>query len=193
MDDAALQLELEALAGNAYNPNLPDDDNPAEPISATIARWNNLFKFADDSAIDRIMEHRNNLTRTRISDEHWEAIRQAQQSEGYDREAYEYELDLQLRKAKMGNLVPVEENSELEGSKMTYLVELSGPLESLEVLKRAAGLEEDPERVEGWSVEERRSVEMCIVGGREKREILRWAAEEGGGFEPTILVNPKSM
>lgn len=193
MDDAALQLELEALAGNAYNPNLPSDDTPPEPISVTIARWNKLFSFPDDSAIDRIMEHRNNLTRTRISDEHWEAVRQSRQSEGYDREAYEYELDLQLRKAKMGNLVPVEKDSELEGSKMTYLVELSGPLESLEVLKRAAGLEDDPQRVDGWSVEGRRSVEMCIVGGREKREILRWAAEEGGGFEPTILVNPKSM
>jgi hypothetical protein len=42
-------------------------------------------------------------------------------------------------------------------------------------------------------VEERREVEMCIVGSKEKRAILMWAAEQGGGFEPTILVNPKSM
>lgn len=193
MGDAALQLELEALASNAYNPNLPSDETQPEPISTTIARWNKLFNFPDDSAIDRIMEHRNNLTRTRISDEHWEAVRRVQEPEGYDREAYEYELDLQLRKAKMGNLVPVEEDEDLESSTMTYLVELSGPLESLEALKKAARLKEDPQRVNGWSVEERRSVEMCIVGGKEKREILRWAAEEGGGFEPTILVNPKSM
>lgn len=190
MDDLALQIELEALAGNAYNPNLPEDGTTPEPISTTIARWNRLFKIPGDDAVDVIMEHRNNLTRTRISDEHWEAVRTGKESQGYDREAYEYELDLQKRKANMGNIVPVDDEAE---SLVTYLVELSGPLESLEVMQRAAGLEKAPPTVDGWSVEERRSVRMCIVGSKEKRAILRWAAEEGDGFEPTILVNPKSM
>lgn len=190
MDDLALQNELEALAGNAFNPNLPEDDTPPEPISTTISRWNNLFKIPGDDAIDRIMEHRNNLTRTRISDEHWEAVRTSKESQGYDREAYEYELELQKRKANMGNIVPVEEETE---SRVTYLVELSGPLETLDVMQRAAGLEKAPPTVDGWSVEERRDVQMCIVGYKEKQAILKWAAEQGGGFEPTILVNPKSM
>lgn len=190
MDESAFQAELEALAGNAYNPNLPEDDTPPEPISTTIARWNKLFKIPGDDAIDRIMEHRNNLTRMRISDEHWEAVRTAKESQGYDREAYEYELDLQKRKANIGNLVPVDEEAE---SSVTFLVELSGPLESLEVMQRAAGLDKAPKTVDGWSVEERREVEMCVVGSKEKRAILQWAAEQGGGFEPTILVNPKSM
>lgn len=190
MDDLALQNELEALAGNAYNPNLPEDDTPPEPLSTTIARWNNLFDIPGDDAIDRIMEHRNNLTRTRISDDHWEAVRAAKELEGYDREAYEYELDLQKRKANIGNIVPVDDEAE---SLVTYLIELSGPLESLEVMQRAARLDEAPSTVNGWSVEERRGVEMCIVGNKEKRAILQWAAEQGGGFEPTILVNPKSM
>jgi hypothetical protein len=191
MDDSALQAELEALAGNAYNPNLPEDDaTPAEPISTTIKRWNNLFEIPSGDAVDRIMEHRNNLTRTRISDEYWETVRSTKESQGYDREAYEYELDLQKRKANIGNLVPVDDEAE---STVTYLVELSGPLDSLEVMQKAAGLEEVPQKVDGWSVEERREVEMCVVGGKEKRAILLWAAEQGGGFEPTILVNPKSM
>jgi hypothetical protein len=190
MDDLALQNELEALAGNAYNPNLPEDGTPPEPISTTIARWNTLFKIPGDDAVDVIMEHRNNLTRTRISDEHWEAVRTSKEPQGYDREAYEYELDLQKRKANIGNAVPVDEEVE---SRVTYLVELSGPLENLEVMQKAAGLEKAPPAVDGWSVEEGRSVKMCIVGNKEKRAILQWAAEQGGGFEPTILVNPKSM
>lgn len=42
-------------------------------------------------------------------------------------------------------------------------------------------------------MEEERSVEMCIVDSEGKRNVLRWATGEGGGFEPTILMNPKSM
>lgn len=190
MNDLALQNELETLAGNAYDANLPEDGTPAEPISTTIARWNKLFKIPGDDAVDMIIEHRSNLTRTRISGEHWEAVRARKEPQGYDREAYEYELDLQKRKATMVNAVPVDDEAE---SRVTYLVELSGPLESLEVMQSAAELETAPPTVDGWSVEERRSVQMCIVGNKEKRAILQWAAEQGGGFEPTILVNPKSM
>ena len=190
MDDLALQNELEALAGNAYNPNLPEDGTPPEPISTTISRWNKLFNIPGDDAVDVIMEHRNNLTRPLISNDHWEAARTSKESQGYDREAYEYELDLQKRKANMGNIVPVDDEVE---SLVTYLVELSGALESLEAMQKAARLEKAPLMVDGWSVEEGRSVQMCIVGNKEKRAILQWAAEQGGGFEPTILVNPKSM
>jgi hypothetical protein len=190
MDDLALQNELEALAGNAFNPSIQEDGTPPEPISTTISRWNRLFRIPGDDAIDMIMEHRNNLTRMRISDEHWEAVRTGKESQGYDREAYEYELGLQKRKANLSNFVPVDDEAE---SLVTYLVELSGPLGSLEAMQRAAGLQKAPLMVDGWSVEERRSVQMCIVGNKEKRAILQWAAEQGGGFEPTILVNPKSM
>ena len=190
MDDLALQNELEALAGNAYNPHLSDDGTPPEPISTTIARWNALFKIPGDDAVDVIMEHRNNLTRTRISDEHWDAVRTSKELQGYDREAYEYELELQKRKANMGNILPVDDEAD---SRVTYLVELSGPLESSEAMQSAAGLETAPPTVNGWSVEDGSIVRMCIVGNKEKRAILKWAAEQGGGFEPTILVNPKSM
>lgn len=191
MDSLALQQELEALAGNAYNPNLPSNDSPPEPISATINRWNHLFNIPRDDAVDRIMEYRQDLIRTRISDEHWEAIQAGKESQGYDREAYEYGLELQRRKANLTSLMPVGEGEMAD--RVTFLVELSGPLESVDVLRKAAGLEEAPQTVGGWSVEGKRSVKMCIVGGKEKQAILRWAADEGGGFEPTILANPKSL
>ena len=60
-------------------------------------------------------------------------------------------------------------------------------------MQKAAKMANPPEVVGGWSVEGKRPVEMCIVGLDEKQAILLWATEEGGGYEPTILVNPKSM
>lgn len=191
MDDRNLQQELEALAGNAYNPDGPSTSSQSEPISATIARWNHLFNIPGDDAVERIMEHRNNLTRTRISEEHWDAVRADKEGQGYDREAYEYELEMQKRRANLVNLLPVDEGEAEE--RMTFLVELSGPLGSVDAVRRAAGMREEPEMVGGWSVEEERSVEMCIVDSEGKKSILCWATGEGGGFEPTILVNPKSM
>jgi len=191
MDDLALQQELEALAGNAYNPpSTSNSTTAAEPISTTMSRWHTLFNLSSDDAIDRIMEHRNNLTRPRISDDHWEAIRSSKEAEGYDREAYEYELGLRKKKAMLPSLLPA---SEEVGSGLSYLVELGGPLSSLEAVQEAAGLETTPERVEGWSVEDARPIEMCIVSSEAKRAILKWASKTAGGFEPTILVNPKSM
>lgn len=147
MDDNLLQHELESLASNAYNPDGPSTSSQPEPISATISRWNRLFNIPGDDAVDRIMEHRNNLTRTRVSDEHWDAVRADKEGQGYDREAYEYELEMQKRMANLVNLLPVAEGEAEE--RMTFLVELSGPLGTVDAVQRAAGMGEAPEVVGG--------------------------------------------
>lgn len=187
MDDYTLQQELEALAGNAYNPDLETDDYPSEPISITMARWQKLFGLSESEVVDRIMDHRNNLTRTRISDTHWDTISAEKEAKGYDKEAYEYELELQKKKAVLPDLLPSSEGS------VTYLVELTGPLDTPEKVQHAAEMAEVPEVVGGSSVEEKRAVWLCCIDGGAKNALLRWAAGEGGGFEPTILVNPKSL
>ncbi|KAK5119169.1 hypothetical protein LTR85_007783 [Meristemomyces frigidus] len=189
MDDYDIQQELEALAGNAYNPDPVGNSSKSEPISATMARWQHLFHISQDEAIDRIMDHRNNLTRTRVSDAHWDTVRSEKGAEGYDREAYEYELELQRKKALLPDTVPAVK-SEADDS-VTYLVELSGPLDTPEKVQHAASLESAPEVVAGRSVEEDRIVRLCCVDGVAKTAILRWASNEGGGFEPTILVDPR--
>ena len=187
MDDFNLQQELEALAGNAYNPD-PDLETPPEPMGTTIERWQKLFHLSDDEAIDRIQEHRNNLTRTRITDAHWDIGRSEKEAEGYDREAYEYELELQKKKATVPDLLP-----SAEGSTVTYLVELEGPLDEPEKVQKAAGMHELPIVVRGMSVEKECPVRLCCIDGTAKSALLRWAAEDGRGFEPTILVNPRSL
>ena len=79
MDDYTFQQELEALAGNAFNPDF-NADTVLEPMEATIDRWKKLFNLSGDEAVDRIQEHRNNLTRTRITYDHWEMIRSEKRS-----------------------------------------------------------------------------------------------------------------
>jgi hypothetical protein len=186
MDDYEFQQELEVLAGNATN-NAESDTTP-EPMKDTISRWRELFTLSDDDAIDRIQEHRNNLTRTRISDEHWELVRLEKAPQGYDREAYEYELELQKKKAGLADLLPVAEDSSV-----TYLVELKGLLDEPKKVQSAAGMDHPPSVVSGKSVEHGRPVWLCCIDGAAKNTLLRWAGDEGGGFEPTILVNPKSL
>jgi len=113
------------------------------------------------------------------------------EAEGYDREAYEYELDLQKKRALLPEQLPSSE-SEAESS-ITYLVELTGPLDTLAKVQEAAGLATTPATVSGRSVEEGRPVRLCCVDSKAKSAILRWASKEGGGFEPTILVDPRSL
>ncbi|KAI5358346.1 hypothetical protein Slin15195_G107990 [Septoria linicola] len=196
MNDYELQQELEALAGNAYDPdkNNSSSENetktPVEPISATISRWAKLFHMTSADAVDRIMEHRYNITRTRVSDAHWETVQDDKESQGYDREAYEYELDLQRKQAVLPSLLPTSAES---GSTVTYLVEITGPLHSVEKIRGVAKMEKVPEVVKGTSQEDGRAVELCCVDGVGKSAVLEWASREGGGFEPTILVDPRSL
>lgn len=139
--DYLLQQELEALAGNAYT---APSNNGAEPISTTLTRWQHLFALSPNEAIARLQAHRNNLTRPRISAAHWEMLRAEKEAAGYDREAYEYELELQRRKAALPDAVP-----SAEGSGVTYLVELTGSLETAEEVRQAAGMAEMPDVVRG--------------------------------------------
>lgn len=190
MDDLTIQQELEALAGNALIPVQGDSDSQPEPMKFTIARWQKLFNLSQDTAVESIMEHRSNLTRTRVSDTLWETIRSEKESQDYDREAYEYELDLQKRKAALSDTLPTGDGSQ---STITYLVELSGALDSAERIQYAAKLDTLPPVVNGESVEDGRPVSLCCVDSTSKAQILQWASTEGGGFEPTILVDPRSL
>lgn len=187
MDDRSVQEELEALAGNAF---IPAKELTPEPMKTTVARWQRLFNIPQNDAVDYIMNHRSNLLRTRVSDDLWEANRVQKESQGYDREAYEYELDLQKKKAMLPDLLPATETS--QGS-ITYLVELCGPLGTVESVQNAAKMNFPPLVVNGESVEDERPVSLCCVDSAGKTAILQWASTEGGGFEPTILVDPRSL
>ncbi|CAK4012755.1 Hypothetical predicted protein [Lecanosticta acicola] len=193
MDEYRLQQELEAMAGNAFQVGEDTRANP-EPIGTAMERWQKLFGLDQSEAVERIMHHRNNLTRTRISDAHWDEVRSHAEVAGYDREAYEYELELLRKKAHLPGLYPSSaDEDESDCSSITYLLELAGPLEDVEKVRRAAGMDMLPVVVEGNSTEDQRAVSLCCIGAAAKRAILRWCSAEGEGYEPTILVDPRSL
>ncbi|KXS95990.1 hypothetical protein AC578_8107 [Pseudocercospora eumusae] len=191
MDDYELQQELEALAGNAYDPNNNHGNMTAEPISTTMSRWQRLFGLSADDAVDSIMDHRNDLARSRVSDDHWHTVEVEKEMLGYDREAYEYEIGLQKKKATLPDLVPTAD--EESDSAITYLVELTGPLDAVDKVRTAANMDGMPPLVSGTSTEDGRAVFLCCVDGKGKSAILHWASTAGGGFEPTTLVDPRSL
>ncbi|KAF7188242.1 hypothetical protein HII31_10527 [Pseudocercospora fuligena] len=191
MDDYELQQELEALAGNAYNPNDQDENTKQEPISTTISRWQRLFGLSADDAVDRIMDHRHDLTKSRVSDDHWSTVQDEKEASGYDREAYEYEIGLQKKKATLPDLVTTA--NEASDSTIKYLVELTGPLDTVDKVRTAANMDTMPPLVSGTSAEDGRAVSLCCIDAKDKAAILHWASTESGGFEPTILVDPRSL
>ena len=105
MDDYDLQQELEALGCNAFNADLNTNDTKPKAMSDKISQWQKLFEVSQDEAVDRIMGHPNKLTRSRISDAHWEMICLEKESEGYDRNTYGYELELQKKNAALPDLL----------------------------------------------------------------------------------------
>ncbi|QIW96647.1 hypothetical protein AMS68_002165 [Peltaster fructicola] len=184
MDDYELQQALEAMAGAATV-----DEAVSEDIEATAQRWQRIFGLSRDEAIDRITQHRNDLSRNTVSDEHWSTVRTEKEVAGFDREAYEYELNLERHKANLASAIPVQDAT----SNIEYLVELKGPLSSIDVLCKAAGLDDEPKIVTGRSAETWEAVRLCCIDAKAKATLLRWATTDGRGYEPTILVNPNSM
>jgi hypothetical protein len=84
-DSALLELERMALAASSSDAL----ESESFPTDVQMARWQKLFGYTRREAFDLIKAHRADLTRTRISDEHWELVREEQEGRGGDRETYE--------------------------------------------------------------------------------------------------------
>ncbi len=82
--------------------NVIDNDlnsgQEAKLSDSVITRWQQLFCYTRSEAISHIQEHRSNYSRERVSDEHWKMIQCVKEANGYDREAYEYEIELKRTK-----------------------------------------------------------------------------------------------
>ncbi len=166
--------ELERMAAVATSAN--DED----PEDEEIERWMKLFKYNYFTAMTLIQQHRADVTRKPISDEHWELVRGDREAAGYDREAYEHSLGLKdLMKSQSTTF------HDADGHTWT-LFRLGGLLGDAQRVKEIAGLEELPKvtygmgstgeatfvwvdseatkRVENWL--EMRQVEKAEVGER---------------------------
>lgn len=89
--------ELENMAKNVMNDDF-DFRQEAKLSQSVITRWQQLFCYNRSAAISRIEKHRSNFTREQVSDEHWNMVRCVKEAAGYDREAYEHEIELRRTK-----------------------------------------------------------------------------------------------
>ena len=101
------------------------------PSPETIFKWKRLFGYTHMEAVNLISQQRADLTRERITDAHWDLVRQEKEAAGYDREAYEHSLHLpEVFKAQSAT-IPI--NSEDGG--LMLLFRLGGLLDSPEKVK----------------------------------------------------------
>ncbi|KIW88840.1 uncharacterized protein Z519_10324 [Cladophialophora bantiana CBS 173.52] len=140
--------------------------NSSEDIvsEAEVARWQRLFGYAKAEAVRRIQEDRSDHSRTRISDELWTTVRIRKEAEGYDRDTYEYSL-----KKVLG----------------TFIVQLTGPLDSPEKIKDAVGSKEAPPITEDAG--EYRQAHFWQIDVATRAKMLDWVAEHRGSFQPSIV------
>lgn len=179
--------ESEALNLMAHNATTDTTSSVQEepPSSSQILRFRRLFHYSHSDAIEQIKQHRNDLFRPRVSDEHWDMACARMEARGYDREALEYELGLGSRAASRDR----EERRE-EGMGASFVVKLEGALGDAERIQKGAGLAKALDVVKGVGVEG--EVRFCVVDGAVKNAIEEWLAREGIRYRPVFVRVPKA-
>lgn len=112
------------------------------------------------------------VTRERITDDHWNLIKDEKEALGYDREAYEHSL--QLPKVFKGQSATIPTTG--GDGELMLLFRLGGLLDSPEKVKEIAGLEDLPVVREGWS--EMGVVKFCVVDKDAQRKLEEWLAQK---------------
>ncbi|KAG0649811.1 hypothetical protein D0Z07_3828 [Hyphodiscus hymeniophilus] len=163
MDKSWAEVECMAQAASASDAVESD----SFPTDIQLSRWQQLFNYSPQ---------RSNLTRNRITDEHWSLVREDKEKAGHDRETYEHSLQLGDVMRSQSAAIPG-----VDG-KMCFLVRLGGLLGTSENVRDIAGLDEEPKVVEGQS--ETGAAQFCVVDEEAKRKIEKWLAmAQLGGFE----------
>lgn len=112
------------------------------------------------------------VTRERISDDHWNMIKDEKEAFGYDREAYEHSL--QLPKVFKGQSATIP-TAGADGE-MMFLFRLGGLLDTSEKVKEVAGLEELPSVREGMN--EMGMVKFCVVNKDAQKKLEDWMTQQ---------------
>ena len=197
--DAFEELEKMALnasgSGSATGSSTLSEEAPSP---AQISRWQKLFGYSYSDAIDCLQEYRSDLTRPRVSDDHWDLVRADKEAAGYDREAYEYECQIAgtAGKSKLAasanDAKPREPCSSTDAdanADTTYIFKLWGPLCTPEEVQSAANLSTRPSLILGASDGDGNSSEnlFCRVSGTAKRAIESWLLRNQINYKPTFI------
>ncbi|KAF2675896.1 hypothetical protein K458DRAFT_447777 [Lentithecium fluviatile CBS 122367] len=167
MDHGWVEVERMAQAASAQDEQLADEHSPG-----AMARWQRLFGYTPVEAMHLIKQQHEDVTRDRITDEHWVLVKEEQETAGYDREAYEHSL--RLPDVFKDNSATIPTTSK-DGQTM-LLLRLGGLLDSAEKVKEVAGLERLPKVVEGQS--EVGIKKFCVVGKETQKRLEEWLVQQ---------------
>ena len=174
--------ELEKMAFNAADEQ--GTDSIPEPSVAQISRWQRLFDCSQSDAADHIKHLRSDLSRIRVSDEHWEMVRQQKEAEGYDREAYEYEIQLGGKMLLRTSYIHGQALKTSAPQASAFLIILEGPLDTPMKVQEAAGISTIPHLIKGTG--DTGETTFCRINSNAKEAILRWLPKHAR-FRPTFI------
>lgn len=175
--------ELEIMALNATE---RDVDKPEEePPESYIMQWQQLFSYSYLDAANLIKQHRADLSRRRISDEHWQLVRSEKERQGYDKEAYEHELETRTKRLADHPVEKIKDkNTSTAQLQSFYNVKLEVPLDTPEKIKVAGGMNKLPEVLRGIGHDG--DAAFCYLDGNSKNAILQWLSTQHIAFQPTF-------
>lgn len=174
--------ELEKMAFNAADEQ--GSDSTQEPSAAQISRWQRLFSCPYSDAADRIKHLRSDLSRIRVSDEHWEMVRHQREAEGYDREAYEHEIQLGGKMLCKSSYIQGQVLKASAPRASAFLVILEGPLDTPVKVQEAAEMSTIPHLIKGTGGTGETT--FCRIDGNAKEAILGWLSKHSS-FRPTFI------
>ena len=165
MDDSWTEVERMAQAASASDAL----ESESFPTEEQLGRWQKLFSYSRREALNLIKAQRSDVTRTRITDAHWSLVRDERMKMGHDRETYEHSLQL-------GNVLK-SQSATIPGAdgRNAFLFRLGGMLGSKEKVMEVAGLEVEPQVVEGQS--EMGVALFCMIDEEAKGKIEKYLAQ----------------
>ncbi|KAI1400611.1 hypothetical protein F4819DRAFT_363576 [Hypoxylon fuscum] len=168
--------ELETMAQVA----IQQPAGSEEPEYEDIKRWQSLFGYSYSEAEQAIKDHRSDLSRVAVSDAHWDMVRVGKELHGYDKEAYEHSCILAGRENPTIQKLP--KNTQPSA----YLFKLEGPLDSVEKLKVAAGLDAVPPEF-GGTDDAGEAANFCKIDAEVKGKIINYLSHIESRFQPTFV------
>ncbi|KAL8718961.1 MAG: hypothetical protein Q9225_003973 [Loekoesia sp. 1 TL-2023] len=160
--------ELEALAVEAIK-------HDEKPMAGEVKRWQSLFNCNHSKALQCMRFQKLNFSRRRLSDGHWRLIQAERKAEGYDKEAYDRQLDLRA-KAHPQNI-----DSDNEG---THILRLDGPFVGVKLLRAVIGCNVEITRdfhSEGNTL-------FARIKEATRGVILGWlSTQKCSGYQPTFI------
>jgi hypothetical protein len=158
-----------------------------ESLADDTKRWQTLFGFSGAQAVEQIHLHRNNMARSKVSDELWSIVQKEQEAQGFDRDSYEYALTngVFMRKPLLETTT-----SRHHSSNTTYIVKIDGPISSADRVKEVTQLSHTPEIARGTG--EAGDAVFCKIDGTTRQKLIAWLGKEHPSFRPTIIRLSKS-